>query len=177
MTAAERVPNPEAIAWYVQRAEDLLDDLRDRVQSLRSRGGQLAGFSGAVIALAGANAASMLDAVHHAARVAIGISLLVGTILLIVAFITALRGTFLPQLVSDISAKEVANYVTERFTHEPDLWRVHIRTVRGLLESIDSTTRQGDKAAQAVMWAGRFFLVGLLAVGIALAILISVVSF
>jgi len=55
MAAVERVPNPEAIAWYVQRAENLLDDLRDRVQSLRSRGGQLAGFSGAVIALAGAN--------------------------------------------------------------------------------------------------------------------------
>jgi hypothetical protein len=177
MAEAERVPNPEAIAWYVQRAENLLDDLRDRVQSLRSRGGQLAGFSGAVIALAGANAESMLDAVHHAARVAIGVSLLVGTIMLIAAFVTALRGTLLPQLVSDISAKEVANYITERFTHEPDLWRVHIRTVRGLLESIDSTTRQGDKAAQAVMWAGRFFLGGLSAVGLALAILISVVSF
>jgi phosphoserine phosphatase len=69
-------PNPAAVAWYVQRAEDLLEDLRDRVQSLRSRGGQLAGFSGAVIALAGANAESMLDAVDHAARVAVGISLL-----------------------------------------------------------------------------------------------------
>jgi hypothetical protein len=155
MTVTERVPNHEAIAWYVQRAENLLDDLRDRVQSLRSRGGQLAGFSGAVIALAGANAESMLGAVDHAARVAIGISLLVGTIMLIAAFVTSLRGTLLPQLVSDISAKEVANYITERFTHEPDLWRVHVRTIRGLLKSIDSTTRQGDKAAQAVMWAGR----------------------
>lgn len=100
-----------------------------------------------------------------------------GTILLIAAFVTALRGTLLPNLVSDISAKEVANYLTERFTHEPDLWRVHIRTIRGLLKSINSTTRQGDKAAQAVMWAGRFFLAGLSAVGIALAILILVVSF
>ena len=176
-TVKSREPNPEAIAWYVKRAEDLLDDLRDRVQSLRSRGGQLAGFSGAVIALAGANAESMLDAVHHAARAAIGISLLVGTIMLIAAFVTALRGTLLPHLVSDISAKEVANYITERFTHEPDLWRVHIRTIRGLLVSIDSTTRQGDRAAQAVKWAGRCFLAGLSAVGVALAILISVVSF
>ncbi len=96
---------------------------------------------------------------------------------LIAAFVTALRGTLLPHLVSDISAEEVANYTTERFTHEPDLWRVHIRTIRGLLISIDSTTRQGDKAAQAVMWAGRLFLVGLLAVGIALAILVAVVTF
>lgn len=174
---AARQPNAEAIAWYVNRAEDLLDDLRERVQSLRSRGGQLAGFSGAVIALVGANAESMLDAVHNAARVAIGISLLLGTILLIAAFLTALYGTLLPNLVSDISAEEIANYTTERFTHEPDLWRVHIRTINGLLISIASTTKQGDKAADAVRLAARFFLVGLLAVGVALAILVAVVTF
>jgi hypothetical protein len=28
-------PNPEAIAWYLQRSEDLLDDLRERARSLR----------------------------------------------------------------------------------------------------------------------------------------------
>jgi hypothetical protein len=170
-------PNAEAIAWYVKRAEDLLDHLRQRVQSLRSRGGQLAGFSGAVLALAGANVGSILQALHGVARDSAGIALLVGAIFLIAAFVTALRGTLLPQLVSDISAEEVANYTTERFTHEPDLWRVHIRTIRGLLKSIDSTTRQGDRAAQAVSRAGRFFLAGLLAVGIALAILIAVMTF
>jgi cytochrome c biogenesis factor len=174
---SDQKPNPEAIAWYVKRAEDLLDDLRERVQSLRSRGGQLAGFSGAVLALVGANAESMLEAVHCAARAATGVALLIGAVCLIAAFVTALRGTLLPNLVSDISAEEVANYTTERFTHEPDLWRVHVRTIRGLLISIDSTTRQGDKAAQAVRLAGRFFLVGLVTVGVALAILVAVVTF
>jgi hypothetical protein len=172
-----RQPNPEAIAWYVQRSEALLDDLRERVQSLRSRGGQLAGFSGAVLALAGANAEAILDALHGAARTAAGIALLLGAVLLIAAFVRALRGTLLPKLVSDISAEEVANYTTERFTHEGDLWRVHVRTIRGLLISIQSTTQQGDKAAEAVNGAGRLFLGGLFMVGIALAILIAVVTF
>lgn len=149
-------PNPAAIAWYVERAEALLADLRDRVQSLRLRGSQLAGFAGAVIVLVGANAEPMVSAVYGAARVTVGIFLLVGTILLVAAFVAALRGTLTPQSLSDISAIEVANYLTERFTHEPHLWRVHLRTVRGLLESIEFTTRQGDKAAQAVIWAGRF---------------------
>lgn len=176
-TNRSRRPNPEAIAWYVEQAESLLAHLRDRVQSLRSRGGQLAGFSGAVIALIGANAESILQTLNGEARCAAGIALLLGSVLLIAAFVTALRGTLLPQLVSDISAREIANYTTKRFTHEPDLWRVHIRTIRGLLVSIGSTTRQGDKAAKAVRWAGRFFLGGLLAVGIALAILIAVVTF
>jgi len=170
-------PNPAAIAWYLERSEALLDDLRDRVQSLRSRGSQLAGFAGAVIALIGANAEPMLSAVHYAARVTVGISLLIGTILLIAAFVTALRGALTPQSVSDISAQEVANYLTERFTHEPHLWRVHVRTIRGLMKSIEFTTRQGDKAAQAVIWAGRCFLAGLSAVGTALATLILVISF
>jgi hypothetical protein len=174
---AAKQANPEAIAWYVKRAEDLLDDLRERVQSLRTRGGQLAGFSGAVIALVGGNAESVLHALHGAARDFAGIALLIGALCLIAAFVTALRGTLLPQLVSDISAHEIANYTTERFTHEPDLWRVHIRTINGLLISISSTTRQGDKAAKSVRRAGRFFLVGLLAVGVALAILITVVTF
>lgn len=147
------------------------------MQSLRSRGGQLAGFSGAVLALAGANADSILAALHGAARDLAGIALLVGAIFLIAAFVTALRGTLLPKLVSDISAEEVANYLTDRFTHEPDLWRVQIRTIRGLLLSIQSTTEQGDKAAKAVTRAAYFFLGGLLSVGIALAILIAVVTF
>lgn len=177
MDEPSQQPNPEAIAWYVARAEALLDDLRERVQSLRSRGGQLAGFSGAVIALAGGNAEPVLQALHGPARDAAGIALLIGAVCLIVAFVTALRGTLLPQLVSDISAREVANYTTQRFTHESDLWRVHVRTINGLLISIASTTRQGDKAAQAVQWAGRFFLVGLLAVGAALVILTAVVTF
>jgi hypothetical protein len=46
-----RRPNPEAVAWYVAQAEALLIELRSRVQSLRVRGGQLAGFAAAVIAL------------------------------------------------------------------------------------------------------------------------------
>lgn len=170
-------PNPEAIAWYLQRAEGLLDDLRDRVQSLRSRGGQLAGFSGAIIALIGANAESMLGTADQTAHVAIGVSLLTGTVLLIPAFVIALRAALLPHLVSDLSGEEVANYLTVRFIHEPDLWRVHVRMISGLLDSIEWTTRQGDRAARLVAWAACSFLAGLTAVGVALAILILVASF
>ena len=173
-----RQPNPEAIAWYVQQAEALLGDLRERVQSLRSRGGQLAGFAAAVVALVGGNADRILHALDGAPRGIAGAALLAGTILLVAALVASILGApFRPQLVSDISAREIANYTTERFTHEPDLWRVHIRTIRGLLISIDSTTRIGDRAAKTLRWAGLLFLVGLLAVGVALGILIFKVTF
>jgi hypothetical protein len=173
----ERVPNPEAIAWYVKRSEDLLDDLRDRAQSVRTRGGQLAGFSGAVLALAGANVESVLQALHGSAREGAGISLLLAVLLLVASLVTALRGTLLPRLISDISAEEVSNYTSERFTHEPELWRVQARTIRALLEMIELTTHQADEAVKAVKHAEYLFLSGLFSVGVGLGILIVVVTF
>jgi hypothetical protein len=165
-------PNPEAIAWYLRKSEGLLTDLRERVQSLRTRGGQLAGFSGAVLALVGANAEHVLNELQGPARDAAGASLLLGSLLLIGSLMTALRGTLLPQLVSDISAAEVANYTSDRFTHEPDLWRVHVRAIQSLLVSIESTTRYVDRAARIVEKAEYFFLSGLFTVGVAFATLI-----
>jgi hypothetical protein len=170
-------PNPEAIAWYVRRSEELLDELRERVQSLRLRGGQLAGFSGAVLALAGASVESVLGALHGVARGCAGVSLLIGVLLLVAALVTALRGTLLPALVSGVSAEEVSNYTSERFLHEPDLWRVHVRMIRSLLTAIELTTVEGDEAARAVRKAEYSFLTGLFSVGVSLGTLIVVVTF
>lgn len=169
--------NPEAIAWYVERSEALLDDLHERVQSQRARGGQLAGFSGAVLALAGTNAVPILTVLPGVARGCAGASLLAGSLLLIGASVSALRGASVPRVVSDLSAKEVANYATKRFLEEPDLWRVHLRTLRALRRSIDSAARLGDRATRSIRRAERFFFAGLSLVGIALGILVLAVTF
>jgi hypothetical protein len=169
-------PNPEAIAWYVKRSEDLLGDLRERVRLLRARGAQLAGFSGAVLALAGANAESVLTAFHGVARDGAGVALLIGVLMLVASLVTSLRGTPAPGLASDLSAKEVANYAVDRFLREPDLWRVHVRTIRGLLDEIEAVTLQSDRAAQAVRRAEYLFLTGLVSVGMVLGILIAAVT-
>jgi hypothetical protein len=168
--------NPEAIAWYLRRSEDLLDDLRERVQSLRTRGGQLAGFSGAVLALAGANISSIVGSLHGTGRSGAGAFLLVGVILLIASLVTALGGTLAPGLISDISAEEVSNYRSQRFTHEPELWRVHVRTLGAVLETIERTSVQGDEVAWVVRKAEYLFLSGLFSVAIALATLIVVMT-
>jgi hypothetical protein len=172
-----RRPNPEAIAWYLARSERLLDDLREEVQSLLSRCGQLAGFSGAVLALVGADAPSILAALRPDAREAAGLGLLLGSLALIAAFVTALSGTSVPRGVSGVSAREAADYLQPRFTQEPDLWRVQLRTIKALVAAIDATTQQVDAVDRVVVWAARFFLVGLTAVGVALAILVVVVAF
>jgi hypothetical protein len=167
-------PNPEAIAWYLGRSERLLADLDQRVQSFRARGAQIAGFSGAVLALAGANVGSILATLHGPLHECAGFSLLIGVLLLIVSLVTALRGT---TFVLEASIEEVANYTAERFIYEPDLWRVHVRTMRGLLDAIEVIAIQGDRAGRAVKRAEYSFLTGLLSVGVALAILIVAVTF
>ena len=169
--------NPEAIAWYLKRSEDLLDDLRERVQSLRTRGGQLAGFAGAVLALAGANVSAVLGSLHGVALDAAGLCLLIGVLFLIASLATALSGTLVPRLVSDISAREVFYYLSARFTDEPDLWRVHVRTLRAMLDAVESTTLQGDSIAFAVRKAEYLFLAGLFSVAGALGTLILVMTF
>jgi len=130
-----------------------------------------------VLALVGANATSILVALHGAARVCAGASLLVGAVLLILAFVTGLGGPLLPQLASAVSAEEVANYTTDRFIEEPDLWRVQMRTIRALLASIEATSVLGDEAARVAGRAQNLFSAGLSSVGIALGILVVVVPF
>lgn len=166
--------NPDAVTWYLGRSESLWADLDERVQSLRVRGVQIAGFSGAVLALAGANVGLVLSALQGPLRDCAGLALLVGVLLLVVSLVTALRGT---SHVLDFSIEEVANYTEERFINEPDLWRVHARTIHGLVEAIESITVQGDEVGRAVRKAEYSFITGLFSVGVALAILIVEVTF
>ena len=170
--------NSEAVAWYVEQAEALLDHLRSRAQSLRSRAGQIAGFAGAIVALVGGNADRIVSELCGTPRAVVGVMLLVGGLLLTATLVVSILGAaFRPHLISGISAREIANYTTQRFTHEPDLWRVQVRTINGLLQSIASTTKAGDKAANALRLAVLLFLGGLFAVALALGILIWQLSF
>lgn len=166
-------PNPEAIAWYVGQAEALLDEVRSRAQSLRVRGGQLAGFAAAVVAIVGGNADRILGALGSTGSVAAGLALITGTFLLVASIAQVVLGVpFRPEAVSDLSAREIANYTTERFTHELELWKIHVRTIAGLVDSIEATTQMVDRAAATLRRAGLLFLSGLTAVAVALGIVI-----
>jgi hypothetical protein len=91
--------------------------------------------------------------------------------------VTVLRGALLPGSTIAFSAKEVANYLTDRFIREPDLWRVHLRTISSLQDAIETAMRQGDEVERSVGKAEYFFVSGLFTVGIAFATLIAVVTF
>ena len=71
---------------------------------------------------------------------------------------------------------EVANFTSERFTHEADLWRIHVRVIHGLSLSIESMIRQADLAERVIGKAEYLFLAGLFTVGTALATFVAVVT-
>ncbi len=101
---------------------------------------------------------------------------MLGVLLLVASLVTALLGTLLPRFVSEVSVAEISNYCSDRFIHEPDLWRVQVRTIRGMLTLIQLTSGRGEEVAGAVRKAEYLFLGGLFSVGISLAILISTVT-
>jgi hypothetical protein len=127
-----RRPNPEAIAWYVEEAQRLLEDQQRRAESLRTRGGQVAGFGAAVLALIGGNVTELLAALDGLAQVVADGALIGAFLCLAAAVAIAIWGALRPKAVADISAEEILTYASGPFLTEPDLWRVHVRSLYAL---------------------------------------------
>lgn len=168
-----RQPNPEAIAWYVEEAQRVLEDQQRRSESLRTRGGQIAGFGATVLALIGGNVTKLLDALDGCARIVVGLGFIAAALFLAAAVAVAIWGTLKPKTYATISSDELQLYGSDRFLNEPDLWRVHIRSLHGLEEATASAQDAGNSAAKAIEWSLRAFLAGLVFSLVAIVILIS----
>jgi len=156
-----RRPNSEAIAWYVEEAQRLLEDQQRRAESLRTRGGQIAGFGAAVLALIGGNATELLSAHEGFSGMFIGVTLLAAASSLAIAVSVAVWGVLRPKAFAAISGREVALYKSDRFLTEPRLWRVHVRSLHALDDAISDAEATEETAANAVEWALFVFLAGL----------------
>ena len=154
-------PNPAAIAWYVEEAQRLLEDQQRRAESLRTRGGQVAGFAAVLLALIGGNAAKILEAVDGGGETLIGLALIGAAGLLAVSVGVAVVGVVMPRPFVTISAAEITNYLTDRFLNEPDLWRVHIRSLRALEIATKDAQAGGNAAVKAIGVSLYAFLAGL----------------
>jgi hypothetical protein len=158
---ASRRPNPEAIAWYVEEAQRLLEDQQQRAESLRTRGGQIAGFGAAVLALIGGNATVLLSALSGFPGTFIDATLVAAACCLAAAVSIAIWGTLRPKAFAAISAEEIDNYITPAFLSEVDLWRVHVRSLHMLRDAASISQQGGDAAAGAIEWSLYAFSAGL----------------
>lgn len=111
--AESRGRNPEATAWYVQEAQRLLEDQQRRAESLRTRGGQIAGFGAAVLALIGGNVAHLLGSLASVVRIAARVELVAAAFLLTVAVATAIWGALRPKVFAGTSAKEIFRFIAK----------------------------------------------------------------
>jgi hypothetical protein len=136
----------------------------------------VAGFGAVFLALIGANAAKNLETVNGGSGTAIGLGLLAASSCLAVSVVVAVVGVIKPQPFASISSDEITNYLSDRFLSESDLWRVHVRSLRGLETATRDAQDGGNAVAKAINIALYAFLAGLafsvLAVGILIVELI-----
>jgi hypothetical protein len=154
-------PNPAAIAWYVEEAQRLLEDQQRRAELVRTRGGQIAGFGAAVLALVGGNAGAIFDAAEGPIRVALGAMFLTAVFFITAAVAIAIWGVIKPRRFAALAADEIALYTSERLLTEPDLWRVQVRALRALEEATREAQEDGNAATGAIMASLNALLAGL----------------
>lgn len=90
-----------------------------------------------------------------------GAALTAAVICLAAAVAIAVWGVVKPGPFAVINANEIANYTSERFLAEPDLWRIHIRSLRALETATRQAEEEGNAAAEAIARALYAFLAGL----------------
>lgn len=150
-----------AIAWYVEEAQRLLEEQQRRAESLRTRGGQIAGFGAAVLALIGGNAGTILGAVNGSGRSIAGLTLLAALFALALSVSFAVWALSKPTPFTILAADEIVIYSSERFLVEPDLWRVHLRSLHALERVTREAQEDGNAAVEAIMISLYAFLLGL----------------
>jgi hypothetical protein len=153
--------NREAIAWYVEEAQRLLEEQQRRAESLRTRGGQIAGFGALFLVLIGGNASRILHESHGSVRVAIAVMLINAALCLALSIATAVAGVSKHRTYVSLAAAEIAIYLTEPFLDAPELWRVHVRTLRSLERTIKIGQREANSAVKLITVSLYAFLVGL----------------
>jgi ABC-type dipeptide/oligopeptide/nickel transport system permease subunit len=109
------------------------------------------------LALAGANSISALTRLSGAARVGAGIALMIGAASLVLSLVVALRGSLQAGFEGEASVDEITNFATERFTTEPDLWRVHVRTIRSTRKAIEGLIMRGTRWLRPSKTPNSFF--------------------
>jgi hypothetical protein len=166
------VANSEAIAWYVEESQRLLEDQQRRAESLRTRGGQIAGFGALFLALIGSNTSTVLHEAHGGFRVAIGVVLFISAVCLVVSVAVAVLGMTRHRTLVTISADEIANFMTDPFLEAPDLWRIQVRSLRALKVGTENAQKMGNDAVKSITVSLYAFLAGLAFAVVAIGIFI-----
>lgn len=154
--------NRETVSWATENARELLRSENDRLQALDGKAGQLAGFSGVILAVLGSIAPDAFgerlgtvgDPLFAAAYFA-SVGSLTAAILWLVLF--ALR----PQRFIAIDAKELDAYLEDERLLRAEPWALQIRTLRALRDSTSWAQRGAELKANRLTVGVVIFAFGL----------------
>jgi predicted PurR-regulated permease PerM len=166
------VANTEAIAWYVEEAQRLLEEQQRRAESLRTRGDRIAGFGALFLALIGGNAPKLLHEAHGGARTAIAVVLVLAALCLAVSVVVAVVGVNKRGPITTVSVGEIANYLTQPVLNAPDLWSIQVRALRTFKRATESAQEGANDALKSITVSLYALLVGLGLAAVSVGILI-----
>jgi hypothetical protein len=155
------VANSEAIAWYVEEGQRLLKEQQRRAESLQTRAGQIAGFGAVLLALTGGNAAAILHEARGGGKAVIAVMLICSALCLAISVAVAVIGVGRSQSYAAVSADEIGRYLSGPFLDAPELWRVHVRSLRTLKTATEDAQKRAHDALKSITVSLYAFLVGL----------------
>jgi hypothetical protein len=154
--------DPETVEWATKNARELVHEESDRIQALDAKAGQLAGFSGVVLALLGSLAKDAFtrdlgcvgDPVFAGAYF-LAAAMLAVTILWLV--FSAIK----PQRFIAIGAKELERYLVDERLLSAKPWALQIRTLRALSDATSWSQRAAQQKADRLSTGVVLFASGL----------------
>jgi hypothetical protein len=154
--------NHETVAWAAENARELLREENQRIQALDGKAGQLAGFSGVILAVLGSIAPDAFDGnlgtvgePLFAGAYFASVGALTAAILWLVFF--ALR----PQRFIAIDATELTAYLEDERLLRAQPWALQIRTLRALRDCTSWAQRGAELKADRLTIGVIIFAVGL----------------
>ncbi|HEX4304906.1 MAG TPA: hypothetical protein VHZ54_02610 [Solirubrobacterales bacterium] len=123
------------------------------------------------LVLIGGNAARILHEAHGGVRTEIAVMLVAAAICLAVSIAVAVIGVNRPQSYAMISSEEIANYLTDSFLDAPELWLVHVRSLRALKAATEDAQEGANDAVKSIIVSLYSLLAGLAFTVVAVATL------
>lgn len=137
----------------MEESQCLLEDQQRRAESLQTRAGQIAGFGAVLLTLIGGNVATILRESHGVGRTEVAAMLIGAALCLAVSVAVAAMSVSRSQSYAAISADEIANYLTNPFLDAPELWRVHVRSIRALREAVEDAQKRENAALKSITFS------------------------
>jgi hypothetical protein len=158
--------NPESVALLTANALAALENQQRRSESLQTRAGQIAGFAGAVIALAAPLASRTLGDLSGATRIVAATAYFFSTAALAAAVLVAVVFVLRPVSHLAIASAEVRHYLTDRRFLVQGPEEIQFRTLKSVYKALVRHESVNAKKAKSLTATSYCFLAGLVATAV-----------